>query len=355
MGFWEAVGGAVLGGLVGGPVGAAVGAGIGSSLGTDENAPTAPGWPTIPMELGWEDDQDGRALLIKPEIPLPGVAGFRVDLMDVAAERFVRGRAPYCDDDGDFYLFATPDPADGYGRCYAPIGAARVASGASLMLRVIALTNDSVVGVSMFEMGWPAGRYSRSRLLRPIIGLAMRVAKADGKLDRSEVSYIRKTLVEEFELEAGDQDSLRELMKSEPSASVAEQVRQIWRRMPEIPSGAIIQLLASVAHADGVIHPGEVDVIRNAALALGLDADGWPEVAADLGLLSNQDRLADAYAAFGLSPDATLADARSAYLAKMRDYHPDKVAHLPPEFQEVAHKKSQELNEAYEALKEALS
>jgi DnaJ-domain-containing protein 1 len=35
----------------------------------------------------------------------------------------------------------------------------------------------------------------------------------------------------------------------------------------------------------------------------------------------------------------------------MREYHPDKVAHLGEALQKVAHEKSQEIQQAYRALR----
>jgi DnaJ like chaperone protein len=58
----------------------------------------------------------------------------------------------------------------------------------------------------------------------------------------------------------------------------------------------------------------------------------------------------DAHAVLGVSPGANRSQIKKAYHAKLQDYHPDKVATLAPEFQELANQKSIELREAYEAL-----
>ena len=61
--------------------------------------------------------------------------------------------------------------------------------------------------------------------------------------------------------------------------------------------------------------------------------------------------LDDAYAVLGLNPDATMNDVKSAYQALVQQYHPDRVADLGPELQEVAERKTKELNAAYGMLK----
>jgi hypothetical protein len=54
----------------------------------------------------------------------------------------------------------------------------------------------------------------------------------------------------------------------------------------------------------------------------------------------------------GISPEATLADAQTAYRLMMRQYHPDKVAGLGTELIQLAEQKSRELNAALDQAKQ---
>ncbi|MBU3600104.1 DnaJ domain-containing protein [Polynucleobacter sp. 30F-ANTBAC] len=47
-------------------------------------------------------------------------------------------------------------------------------------------------------------------------------------------------------------------------------------------------------------------------------------------------------------PSASLADIKTAYKKKISMYHPDKVSSMGPEFNEIAQKKSKEINAAYD-------
>jgi DnaJ-domain-containing protein 1 len=59
----------------------------------------------------------------------------------------------------------------------------------------------------------------------------------------------------------------------------------------------------------------------------------------------------DPYAVLGVSPNASLEEIRAAYRREMVNYHPDKVAHLGKELQELAKTKAQEINRAFEELR----
>jgi DnaJ like chaperone protein len=58
-----------------------------------------------------------------------------------------------------------------------------------------------------------------------------------------------------------------------------------------------------------------------------------------------------AYNTLGLTSAATPEQVRSAFREKAKEYHPDKVAHMAPEFREVGERKMKEINEAYERIK----
>jgi len=58
----------------------------------------------------------------------------------------------------------------------------------------------------------------------------------------------------------------------------------------------------------------------------------------------------DPYAVLGIGRDASREEIRAAYHREMVNYHPDKVAHLGRELQQLAKTKAQEINRAYQEL-----
>jgi len=63
----------------------------------------------------------------------------------------------------------------------------------------------------------------------------------------------------------------------------------------------------------------------------------------------------DPWAVLGISRDTPLDDARRAFRALVTRYHPDKVAHLAPEFHELAERRTREILDAWAEVERALS
>jgi DnaJ-class molecular chaperone len=59
------------------------------------------------------------------------------------------------------------------------------------------------------------------------------------------------------------------------------------------------------------------------------------------------------YDLLGLQPSADADEVKRAFRREIARYHPDKVQHLGPEFQEIAASRAAELTEAYRILMDA--
>ena len=58
----------------------------------------------------------------------------------------------------------------------------------------------------------------------------------------------------------------------------------------------------------------------------------------------------DPWNILGISKGASATQVKEAYYSRLKEYHPDKVAHLGPELQNLAKLKTTEIVKAYEAL-----
>ena len=110
------------------------------------------------------------------------------------------------------------------------------------------------------------------------------------------------------------------------------------------------EMLFTVALADGVLHPAEEKILREAPPLLGLHAGIFETVKRQF-----VDDLSHHYAILGLDDGADMAAVKKAYRKLVSEYHPDKVVSkgLPEDFVEFAEEKFREVNEAYEAIKKA--
>ncbi len=61
----------------------------------------------------------------------------------------------------------------------------------------------------------------------------------------------------------------------------------------------------------------------------------------------------DAWAVLGIAPGTPKDEARRAFRTLVAQYHPDKVAHLAPEFHELAERRTREILEAWAELERA--
>lgn len=63
----------------------------------------------------------------------------------------------------------------------------------------------------------------------------------------------------------------------------------------------------------------------------------------------------DPWKLLGIAPGTPLGEAKKAFRTLIAQYHPDKVAHLAPEFRELAETRTRELLAAWEVVERALS
>ncbi|MBI4390815.1 MAG: DnaJ domain-containing protein [candidate division NC10 bacterium] len=63
-----------------------------------------------------------------------------------------------------------------------------------------------------------------------------------------------------------------------------------------------------------------------------------------------REREEDPYTVLGVEPGASREEVKTAYRRLVAQYHPDKVSHLGKEFQDLAHRRLIEIQQAYQYL-----
>ena len=179
-----------------------------------------------------------------------------------------------------------------------------------------------------------------------LIVLAAAVMKADGKVLKGELDYVKEFFNRQFgsKLAIENMLVLKELLKQE--INVREVSQQIRTYMDHPSRLQLVHFLFGISSADGHVHTQEVEMIRKISDYLGIRTTDFESIKA----MFYKD-VTSAYRILETTPDANEEELKKAYRKMATKYHPDKVSHLGDEFQKAANEKFQQVNAAWEQIK----
>ena len=174
------------------------------------------------------------------------------------------------------------------------------------------------------------------------------VMKADGRVLKSEVQFIKPYLLKTYG-EEGGKEALQMLKKMlEQDIDVVAVSRQIGRNVNYSTRLEIIHMLLDLANADGEFAQQEQDIIEQIAACMSISPKDYQSMAA----MYRKTRDANwAYTALEIEPTATDEEVKKAYRRMAMKYHPDKVANAGEEVRRQATEKFRSIKEAYEHIK----
>jgi DnaJ like chaperone protein len=182
-----------------------------------------------------------------------------------------------------------------------------------------------------------------------IIVLIACVIKADGRVLKSEINYIKPFLLRNFGEEGAKQALLllKELLNKDiDSTAIAQQIGQNTNYSTRLE---LLRVLIEVANADGNIDPIELQVIERIAIAMSIQNADFQSI---LALYQRQKDINWAYTALEISPSSSNDEVKKAYRRMAMKYHPDKVANAGEDIRQQATEKFRGINEAYEHIKQ---
>ena len=199
-------------------------------------------------------------------------------------------------------------------------------------------------------------RSSRSRNARAtqgdirvsIIVLLACVIKADGRVLKSEIAFIKPFLVRNFGEEGAKQalQLLKQLLEQDINpAQVAQQIRQHVNYSVRLE---LVHLLLEVAKADGDVVEAETNVIETIAIQMGISTADYESL---LSLYRKHKDANWAYTALEIEPSASDDEVKKAYRRMAMKFHPDKVANAGEQIRQQATDKFRMINDAYEHIK----
>lgn len=208
----------------------------------------------------------------------------------------------------------------------------------------------------------------RQQFFKTTFLLLGHLAKADGRISEQEIDQTEQ-IIAQLRLNAEQRQQAIDLFKqgSAPGFAVDAAVSEfqaVCGRHPQLAQTLLAFLLTMVL-ADQQVDEAEHRAFTHIGGQLGFSAaqlEQFMSMARAQGSFhqrpgeaQGQHSLADAYAALGISESATDAEVKRAYRKQMSANHPDKLIAkgVPEEMVKLATEKSQDIQAAYEQLRNA--
>lgn len=352
MRVWGKIIGGAAGLAIAGPAGGIIGVALGAVADGATNDDPTLGVPLLDIDIRQIDDDFGRfvQLFFKRDVPSGAVT---VNILVDGRGRTVRAIDAFADR-GNFVAHRAIER--GQAEFYIPFSALLYRRPGTYTLRTTVIMmapgadEPTTLGQSHFDFILPKpSSWSRIDFLQPLMSLCLNVLHADGSPSSRGTKIIKKFFIDSFEIPRSQRSDLKAMMSRGPVPDIHPEAQAVSRRMPALKPTDIAALLAEVARCDGPPSREARRRIKDIAIYLGIPENRWHEVEVKLDL---QTKIADPWEMLGIDRDATRADIKRAYRTKLSGLHPDKVARMDAEIQDLAQTRTVELREAYETVLE---
>jgi DnaJ like chaperone protein len=176
--------------------------------------------------------------------------------------------------------------------------------------------------------------------------LSAAVMKADGKVLKSELEYVKKFLGQQFR--QSEVQRLLPILKEilEKDIQIRQVCEQIRYNMEHPLRLQLLHYLFGIARADGQVLDVEARLIADISGFLGINDKDHASIQAMFYKDTNA-----AYKILEIEESASDSDVKKAYRHMANKYHPDKLTQLGDDFKQAATEKFQKVQDAYETIK----
>lgn len=224
-------------------------------------------------------------------------------------------------------------------------------------------TNNEKKATHSFSVSYEAIKNSELGLF---VALVAKVAKADGRIDALEaqlVGMMFDDISNAFDEPQKTKDILKQIFEEEKvklddTQHIAQQLAHITKR-DKAKHHQFMGFLIQLAFADGEVSENEEEMLSIIAEAMEFDPTLYHKIFDQFeSMMQNiqpQASLDDAYELLGVSKNDDMSTIKKAYRKLVRKYHPDIVKSQTQDeaYLEEATRKTQEINQAYEMIKDA--
>ena len=181
-----------------------------------------------------------------------------------------------------------------------------------------------------------------------VIGLAGKMAKADGVVTEAEIEAFERI----FRVPEEEQATVRrffDLARQDTAGfeAYAQQIARMYAAQPAVLED-ILDGLFEIAAADGVLHPDEESFLERVAEIFGFSPGEFRRIRAS----HFPPDAADPYVVLGVDYEAGHDEIKRSYYRLVRENHPDSLIArgVPQEFIKIATDKLAAINGAYEKI-----
>ena len=198
------------------------------------------------------------------------------------------------------------------------------------------------------------------------IALVAKVAKADGRVDELEAQLI-SIMFDDISMIFPDKEKVRGFLKEifNEEKEISNNTKEVAERLNILLGRSIlrrkqyIEFLIQLAFVDNGVTDDEDKVLRIIVEALNITPDDYEAMMSrfESMLKNNQETMSieEAYKILGVTKDDDMNSIKKIYRKQVRQYHPDLIVSQGKDeaYIEESTAKMQELNQAYDIVKEA--
>lgn len=179
-----------------------------------------------------------------------------------------------------------------------------------------------------------------------LLSLAALVIKADGKVDRRELQFVRNYFIANYGKEYAENIFAKFNNEIKKENQSIQQLTQLFVQGARYETRLqIVHFLYGIANADCHVAELEIKKIAQIALALQLRSADVESIKAMFVKSAN-----NAYKILEISPNATDLEVKKAYREMAKKYHPDKIQTEDAALKKGAQEKFQQVQAAYDAI-----
>lgn len=211
---------------------------------------------------------------------------------------------------------------------------------------VLGFMLGSAIDTVEVEKGNVRGATRQGDFVMSLLVLVAAVMKADGKVLKVELDYVKGYLVKSFGVGRASEaiTMLRDILKQ--NIQVEEVCQQIQHNLDYSSRLQLMHFLFGIAQVDGVVSESELNLIDKISYYLGIQSGDYNSIKS-MFIQSTE----SSYKILDLTREASDDDVKKAYRKMATKYHPDKVSYLGEDVQEAAKEKFQKLSDAFEKIK----